>query len=137
MRNQQTLTANGIRLGVTTGPASGLPLLLLHGVLRAGRDFAPLWPALAPRWQLFAVDQRGHGTSERCPGRYRVCDYAADALDLVQSHLPGRVVLYGHSLGALVATAVAAGLPDRVAAIVLEDPPAPSFLRDVRSSAWY
>ena len=134
---QQALTANGARLGVLVGPASGPPLLLLHGVLRSGRDFAPLWPVLMPFWQLFVADQRGHGASQRCPGRYRVCDYAGDALALVREHLPGRPVLYGHSLGALVAAAVAAAEPERIAAIVLEDPPGPSFLNDVRGSSWY
>ncbi len=138
MLGKQVLWVNGVRLAVATGPNNGPPLLLLHGVLRAGRDFAPLWPALLPCWQVLAVDQRGHGGSERCPGRYRVCDYAADALALFRAlEAPGQRVLYGHSLGALVAVAVAAAEPQRTAAVVLEDPPAPSFLADVRHSAWH
>jgi pimeloyl-ACP methyl ester carboxylesterase len=123
-------------LFTATGPANGPPLVLLHGVLRGWRDFAPLWPALVPRWQVVCVDQRGHGSSGRTPGRYHVLDYAGDAVELVR-RLSEPVVLYGHSLGALVSAYVAANLPDRVRAIVLEDPPATSFLRDVRSSSWH
>src|SRR5688572_4782194 len=111
--------AGPVRLHVAAGPRHGPPLLMLHGVLRAWTDFAP-------RWQLFALDHRGHGESARAE-RYLVVDYAADAVALVRDRLPG-VVLYGHSLGALAAVAVAAELPDLVRAVILEDPPAPSFL---------
>lgn len=120
---------SSVRLNVAVGPASGPPLVLLHGVLRNGRDFSPLLPALLPLWQVHAVDHRGHGLSDRSPEQgYRVVDYAADIATYVR-RLAGPAVLYGHSLGALVAVAVAAREPERVAAVVLEDPPAPSFLR--------
>lgn len=124
-------------LRVATGPANGPPLVLLHGVLRGWRDFASLWPALLPRWQVHAIDHRGHGASSRTPGRYHVVDYASDIIHLVREHLPPNAVLVGHSLGAHVAAAVAAACPDRVQAIVLEDPPAPSFLAAVAGTAWH
>jgi pimeloyl-ACP methyl ester carboxylesterase len=122
-------------LFTASGPPNGPPLVMLHGVLRGWRDFAPLWPALLPRWQVICVDQRGHGRSGRTPGRYHVRDYAADALELVNRL--GEVVLYGHSLGAIVSAHVAAAVPWRVKAVVLEDPPAASMLNDVASSPWH
>jgi pimeloyl-ACP methyl ester carboxylesterase len=125
-----------IMLNVATGPANGPPLVLLHGVLRGWRDFAPLWQVLLPRWELRAVDLRGHGQSGRSSGGYLVKDYSADVIALVQQ-LPAGAVLFGHSLGAHVAAAVAAALPDRVRAIILEDPPAPSFLSAVDRSPWH
>jgi pimeloyl-ACP methyl ester carboxylesterase len=51
-----------------------------------------------------------------------VTDYVDDLAHVVGS-FPDPVVLYGHSLGAMVAAAVAGRLPDKVRAIVLEDPP--------------
>lgn len=114
------------------GP-SGLdapPLLMLHGVSRCGRTFAPSVPALAPAWRVHTLDHRGHGGSAR-GDRYLVCDYAADTRDVVAREFSEPVVIHGHSLGALVAISVAAALPGRVAAIVLEDPPGPSFVRRV------
>lgn len=119
------------------GPETGPPLLLLHGVLRAWRDYAALWPALLPRWQVHAIDHRGHGGSDRVPGRYHVADYVGDAIALVRDHLPPGVVVIGHSLGAHAAAAVAAACPDRVRAVVLEDPPAAAFLRDVSGTPWH
>ena len=54
-------------------------------------------------------------------------DYARDAAAVLRS-LREPAVVCGHSLGALVAGVVAAQLPERVRAVVLEDPPAPSVL---------
>jgi pimeloyl-ACP methyl ester carboxylesterase len=124
-------------LRVAGGPESGPPLLLLHGVTRCWQDFAPLLPALACRWQLFAVDLRGHGRSHRCPGRYVVLDYFADVAFLLQHYLPAGAVIYGHSLGALVALAAAALVPGQVQGLVLEDPPSPNLLTHMPQSPYY
>ena len=131
-----SLHAEGVRLLLESSDTPGPSLLCLHGVLRAGRDFAPLWGHLARRWQLHALDQRGHGGSEWTPGRYLIADFTADAIALVRDHLEGDVVILGHSLGALVAIGVAAALPGRIKGVVLEDPPSPSLLADVHSSSW-
>ncbi len=111
------------RLQLVSGPSSGPPLLLLHGVSRSGRTFTPLLPALWPFWTVTLLDQRGHGGSRpAADGRYFVTDYVSDAIAVLRDlHEP--VVLYGHSLGAMVAAGVAAELPNRVRALVLEDPP--------------
>jgi pimeloyl-ACP methyl ester carboxylesterase len=133
--SKQTLLQ--LTLQSATSRDSGPPLVLLHGVLRGWRDFASLWPALVPRWQIHALDLRGHGGSDRSSAPYIVREYANDVREYVQMHLHGEVVLFGHSLGALVAAAVAAWCPDRVRAIILEDPPAPSFLHHVADTPWH
>lgn len=109
-----------LNLGV--GPASGPPLVLLHGVLRQWSDFVPILPALACRWHVHALDFRGHGSSSRVSGAYRVTDYVEDALHVV-AQFDQPVVIYGHSLGAMVAAAVGTAAPGRVRAVILEDPP--------------
>jgi pimeloyl-ACP methyl ester carboxylesterase len=110
------------QLAYAVGPAHGPPLVLFHGVARRWQDFVPLAPALATRWRLLAVDHRGHGRSTRCDS-YLVRDYVADAVEFVREHVSEPAVIYGHSLGAMVALGVAALLPAAVRAIVLEDPP--------------
>ena len=110
------------QLAYAVGPAHGPPLVLFHGVARGWQDFVPLAPALSTRWRLLAVDHRGHGRSTRCDS-YLVRDYVADAVDFVRESVNEPAVIYGHSLGAMVALAVAAELPAAVRAIVLEDPP--------------
>jgi len=95
----------------------------LHGVTRRWQTFLPLAPFLTARWQVQAVDFRGHGGSERAPGGYHVVDYVADLVHLLGRQARAGLVIYGHSLGAMVAAGVAARLPEAVRACVLEDPP--------------
>ena len=98
-------------------------LVMLHGVTRRWQTFLPLWSSLSQRWQLSAIDFRGHGLSDNVNGKYRVCDYAEDVIKYLDSQFDRPVVLYGHSLGAMVAADVARTLGDRIAAVILEDPP--------------
>jgi pimeloyl-ACP methyl ester carboxylesterase len=99
-------------------------MLLLHGVLRAWQDFMPLIPALAARWQVDALDFRGHGRSSPRQGHYRVVDYVEDAEAFLRHGCDEPAVVYGHSLGAMVALAAAAGPAAKCCkAIILEDPP--------------
>lgn len=102
---------------------SGEPLLLLHGVT----DNAAYWGwtgrQLALRFDVIALDQRGHGLSDAPAEGYRIADYVADAagLLLALASEPARVV--GHSFGGWVATRLAAQHPGLVRDLVLEDPP--------------
>lgn len=125
---EQTIAA----LNVAVGPAHGPPLVMLHGVCRNWTDFVSLAPGLSTRWQLYLVDQRGHGQSPRYD-RYLVTDYVDDAVRLIEQ-LEQPVVLYGHSLGAMVAAGAAARLAQQVRGIVLEDPPFHSMGRQMAGS---
>ncbi len=122
---EKTHRAGSLPLHHAEGPDHGPPLVLLHGVIRRWQDFLPILPALCFRWRVLAVDFRGHGRSGHDPdGRYRVVDYVADVVSLIEHRSPSEpVILVGHSLGAMVAAAVAAEMPGRVRAVVLEDPP--------------
>ncbi|MEP6668598.1 MAG: alpha/beta hydrolase [Chthoniobacter sp.] len=113
----------------------GAVLLLLHGVTRCGRDWEPLLPELAHRWRVLALDQRGHGSSRRAAS-YLVTDYIEDAVQFVREEVAAPVVLIGHSLGAMVAAAVAADLRELVRAIVFEDPPFHTMGNRIHGTAW-
>jgi pimeloyl-ACP methyl ester carboxylesterase len=97
-------------------------IVFLHGVLRNWKTFYPLLNGLREHANLVGLDFRGHGGSDPTPDAYRVTDYVEDAVHLVD-RLKGRVLLYGHSLGAMVALAAASRLAERVEMAVLEDPP--------------
>ncbi len=122
MFQEQQIEFENRSLNISVGPQAGPPLLLLHGVLRQWSDFVPILPALASRWHVHALDFRGHGRSSPTQGTYRVNDYVEDALH-VAARFDQPVVIYGHSLGAMVAAATAAAIPGQVRAVVLEDPP--------------
>jgi len=118
---ERLVPLNDLSLNLAVGAANGPSLVLFHGVTRRWDDWLVLCPVLASRWQIHALDQRGHGKSGRVPGAYRVIDFVSDAVQYVAS-LGGPVVLFGHSLGAMVACGVAARRPDLVLGLVLEDP---------------
>ena len=122
MLRESPLSTPELTLNVARGSAGGAPLVLLHGVTRNWRDFSPLLADLAARWQIFALDFRGHGKSGRGQ-QYLTVDYVRDAVHLLRDVADEPAVVYGHSLGAMVAAAAAAELPERVQALVLEDPP--------------
>jgi pimeloyl-ACP methyl ester carboxylesterase len=123
MLRETEFNTDGICLNVMTGPVAGPPLLLLHGVTRRWQTFTTILPALCLRWHVHALDFPGHGRSQRTPDRYRVVDYVRIAAALLRERFSEPVVVYGHSLGAMVAAGVAAEVPASVRAIVMEDPP--------------
>ncbi len=103
--------------------AAGTPqLAFFHGVLRSADVFAPLTSHLGARYDLRLLDHRGHGASDPAE-RYLVVDFVADAVAWLRDCVRTPVVLYGHSLGAMVAAGAAAECPDLVRGCILEDPP--------------
>jgi pimeloyl-ACP methyl ester carboxylesterase len=118
------------------GPALGAPLLLLHGLARCWQDFETLIPSLLPHSHLFAFDHRGHGSSGRTEEAYLVTDYVRDICGLLEREFSEPVFLFGHSLGAMVALAVAAQQPEAVRGIVLEDPPFHTMGRRIGQTPW-
>jgi pimeloyl-ACP methyl ester carboxylesterase len=123
MLQERPFDTGAITLNVAEGPASGPPLVLLHGGSGRWQAADPLIPALIGSWQLFAPDLRGHGKSGRAPWGYRVQDYAGDIAALLRERARKPAVLFGHSLGGIVALMVAAQHPDLVRAVIDGDSP--------------
>lgn len=136
MFHHRSISSSGVRLNLLQGPDNGPPLLFLHGVLRRAEDFTTLLAAFSSRWQVHALDFRGHGRSDPGTG-HRVRHYLDDAVAAIDRVLPGKVALYGHSLGALVALGAAGQRPERVGAIVLEDPPSPTFMAGLKDTTYH
>jgi pimeloyl-ACP methyl ester carboxylesterase len=123
-------SAAGARLHTASFPSSGPSrgtLVLLHGLTDSCESWADAvgrWTTAG--WDVVTVDARGHGHSPRWspaelagrPGNVM----ADDVADLVRG-METRVALVGHSMGATVAVAAAAQVPQLVEAVVAEDPP--------------
>lgn len=115
---------NGVTLSYAAhGDASGPALVLLPGPTDSLRSYAPVIPLLSPTIRTIAVSQRGHGDSTKPAAGYRVEDFAADSLSLLDGLGIKRAVLAGHSGSCLVARRVAIDHPERVAGLVLEASP--------------
>ena len=122
---ERDVTANGLRLHLLEGPDGGRPpLLLVHGIYDRWETWETVLPALVADYHVVAPDLRGHARSDWPARGYRLVDYAADAVGVLDALGIARADVVGHSLGALIAATLAAEAPQRVRAVVLEDPPA-------------
>ncbi|SEM98086.1 alpha/beta fold hydrolase [Lihuaxuella thermophila] len=98
----------------------GPPLLALHGHMNEGRFVQGLADAIHHEYRVVALDQRGHGESER-PTSYANDRYVDDALAWMDELGLQKAIILGHSLGGVVAYRLAAKQPRRVAAMIVED----------------
>ncbi len=103
------------------GDAALPPLLALHGWLDNAGSFARLAPQLAARWQVIALDLPGHGHSGHLAAgaSYHYVDHVQAVLAAVDALQLDRCVLLGHSLGAGIASLVAAARPERIERLLL------------------
>jgi pimeloyl-ACP methyl ester carboxylesterase len=114
------LPGDGVRLRGTRWMGHGVPVLLLHG-LASQRRF---WDLVVPHLvglPLVALDQRGHGDSDQPDGRYDFGALTRDALTALDALGMSRVVVVGHSWGAMTALTLAADHPERVLGVVAVD----------------
>ncbi len=130
MLREECFDTGAVVLNYAVSTADGPPLVLIHGVTDCWQGWLPVVPALAARWRLYTPDLRGHGRSGHAPGTYSIPEYTADIVAFLREVVGAPAVLVGHSLGAIIAVAVAAAAPERVAAVVLEDPPLAGFQRE-------
>ncbi|MFC8192133.1 alpha/beta fold hydrolase [Cellulomonas sp. NPDC057328] len=114
---------DGVTLSHVRGPANGPPLVLVPAQMATWRTYAPVMPALAERFEVVAVDVRGHGSSSWTPGRYDWDTVGGDLALLLERVVQRPAVVAGNSSGGVLALWLAAHVPDRVRAVALEDAP--------------
>ena len=103
------------------GPPDAPPLLMLHSLGTTSDVWDAQAAALASAFRIIRPDFRGHGLTEVTPGPYTVEGLASDALAVLDALGVGRTHVAGISLGGLVAQALAAQGPGRVASLMLCD----------------
>lgn len=101
-------------------------LVMLHGRGSAAALYFPILPLLAPHRHIIAIDMRGWGLSSRAPftghtGAEAIAWWRAGVLTVIDALGIGRFDLLGHSLGGMVALAVALERQAQIDHLVLED----------------
>lgn len=96
--------------------------MLLHGLASQRRFWNLVVPDLVTSGlDVLALDQRGHGDSERPAAGYATDAVVADVLEVMSAQRLEAATVVGHSWGGHVAMAVAAAAPERVEAVVAID----------------
>lgn len=101
------------------GNPEGIPCLCLHGWLDNANSFLPLAEAL-PDFQWIAIDFPGHGKSDWLPEgqRYHLLDHIPTIAQVLEQLGWQQCHLFGHSMGACLAPALIASLPERFLSFV-------------------
>lgn len=105
------------------GPPAAPTLVLLHGFASSLHWWDKLVPALSAHYRVVRFDLLGHGGSAKPRSGYTM-DHQAQLVDEALARLGvHRALIVGHSMGGLVATALAARDRALVAGLVLIDSP--------------
>lgn len=115
------------------GDAASPPMVLLHGLTGHAHTWDHMAPALAERYHVFALDQRGHGHSGHAP-TYDTQDFVDDLEAFVGAVGLERFVLMGLSMGGHNAMAYTAAHPEQVSRLIIIDIP-PQMARE-RAPNW-
>ena len=99
------------------------PILCIPGLTRNARDFEEVAQRLSPEWRVICVDLRGRGESAAAPmtSTYALPSYVLDIAALFVALKLEKVVLFGTSLGGILAMLIAATTPERLAGVLLND----------------
>ncbi|WP_328765463.1 MULTISPECIES: alpha/beta hydrolase [unclassified Streptomyces] len=114
-----TSPRDGIRLSCRDWGGTGVPVVFLHGLAGHAGEWDAAAEHLSPHHRVVAVDQRGHGASERRPADVSRAAHVADVLAVTTQLGLDPAVLIGQSLGGHTALLTAAAHPDLVRALVL------------------
>jgi non-heme chloroperoxidase len=125
--------ASGLRVHYAEqGDPGGEPILFLPAYADSWFSYSRVLPVLSARYHAYAMDQRGHGDSERPACCYSIDDFAADTVAFLDAVGLQRAALVGHSGSAFTARRVAVTHPERVARLVLSGSPAGSLPTQVK-----
>lgn len=118
---ERRIEVAGLTLRVREWPTDGPPIVLAHGLASNSRIWDDVAQILAQRYRVVALDQRGHGLSDRPTDGYTFDRVVGDLLGLLDALSLDRPVLVGHSWGGNVVLAFGAAHPDRLRGLVLVD----------------
>ncbi|MEM0921893.1 MAG: alpha/beta hydrolase [Pseudomonadota bacterium] len=116
--------SDGRKIAFCDTGGDGPPVLCLAGLTRDSRDFEPLMLHLVPDYRMISMDYRGRGQSgwaEDAVAEYQLEREGTDAVELLDHLGLEAATVLGTSRGGLIGMGLAANLPGRVRALILND----------------
>jgi pimeloyl-ACP methyl ester carboxylesterase len=139
-----SVTVNNVKINYIEQGSGDEAVVFVHGFAGGLRDWREVLNQLPKEYHAFALDQRGHGRSDR-PGSYKLTEFVEDIYAFSQELGIGQFTYVGHSLGGKIGYQFALDHPDVLKAMVLAAPaPAHDFIPteqqagflDMVTSAW-
>jgi pimeloyl-ACP methyl ester carboxylesterase len=118
---ERRLSVSGLALRVREWMGDGPPIVLLHGLASNSRIWDDVAARLVTRFHVVALDQRGHGLSDRPRDGFAFDKVTGDVRAVVDALGLERPTVVGHSWGGNVALVFAATYPEITRALVLVD----------------
>jgi len=112
-----------VKLHYLEGPNNGEPLILIPGQGLSLESYQRVLIPLSKKYQVFAVDVRGHGKSSWTTGNYNFSNIGHDFELFLKQIVRRPAIISGNSSGGLIALWLAANVPEMVQRIILEDTP--------------
>ena len=112
---------DGVELALAMWEGKGETVLCVHGISGNCRCWDHVAEALAPQYDVLAMDLRGRGLSEKPASGYSVSYHCRDIHALLNHENIDQVVILGHSLGALIGLEFTAKFPEAVERLILVD----------------
>src|SRR5271166_2589589 len=108
-----------VRLSCVDFGGDGTGVLLLHGLCGCADEWRATAAWLRDEHHVFALDQRGHGSSKKAVKDYTLEAYATDAIAAIEHLQEGPMTLIGQSMGGVHALIAAARRPDLCRALIV------------------
>jgi len=115
------VTVDGMSFHYRDWGGSGQPVVLFHGLASTCHIWDMVAPILAQDYTVIAVDQRGHGLSDKPDEGYDIDSVTQDALGVIKGLGVDNPVVIGHSWGGSVALNMAVEAPESVKGLVWVD----------------
>jgi pimeloyl-ACP methyl ester carboxylesterase len=115
------ISGDGVELAFGFWPGRGNPVVAIHGLTASFLSYIGVAESLIGRRPLFGVDLRGRGDSDKPENGYGMAQHARDVAAAMRALEFKPSVVVGHSMGAFVATALAAQNPEFVSGIIMID----------------
>lgn len=131
VRGGEVISADGTPITYLIRGA-GPVLPAVHGGLGSAVSMLPLAGQLAAHYTVVAVNWRGHGTSGAPRSAPDVAHEAADISAVIDAVGPVEV-LFGYSLGAVLALETAPREPEKIRRLAVYEPPLPLITTAVPS----
>lgn len=113
----------------------GEPVLLVHGLGSSIEDWEYQIPELARNRRVLAIDVRGHGRSDKPREAYRMSDFAADVIGLIEHLQLPSVHLVGISMGGMIAFQLGVERPELLNSMTIVNS-APEIIARTLSEHW-